>query len=321
MLKPLLTVLRYGSVYTHGRSDPDCRRLIRAMIFDRFETAKSILGGALSPNDRSWLISTACEECGSPPDTIGWGTKHPNDALAQTITGVLAVDWAWKARSGAPSSMVKNEQWVGFHDRLRIAEGYLKKAIALNPSDPEPYVSLMHISVGRSDGLDRTTGYFERAVAICPDHVGAHNAMLMQSTNKWGGSDQDMRSFVSRTVARAPAGHPLHWLVCKLLREEYIAKLFQDDHARVETVLNDQRFRTAVARAQDACTRQPNHTLGKREVLIRSEFAAYCYWTGLPDRAREELAILGKRVEGKSFELAGVYPPKYIAQVRRQVGV
>lgn len=312
-------LLRYGTGYDHFLNEPDVNRVCDAIKSNSLPPIEVGLR-TMSPDDRSTTLAAAVERL---PWTESYRLHqlHPDCSVAHTLLGLWAIKQAWELRTGGTASMVTADGWKGFAKYLGIAREALERAVELDPSDPEPLVGLMIVGIGGSDGYSEVESLFNRAVELCPNHFAAHSRMLMQSTAKWGGSDDKMRRFVGKVTAAAPLGSRLHSLACDLVLEEYFAD--EDDSIAYETFLKRPHFRTAITRAYTACLRAPSHTLGKSEIPIRSKFAWYLYATGSHDQARDELRKLGKRFHTEFFMKLPVreYGPAIVKNMRRELRV
>jgi hypothetical protein len=148
--------------------------------------------------------------------------QDPDDRLVATVGGARAVAWAWEARTKARATLVSQEQFRIFHDRLRLAEEHLYRAVELDPDSAAPWFSLLVSCRGLQHGEDIARRRFEAGVRRAPYHSGLHRQMLQQLCRKWGGSDEKALAFARESVLKAPPGGALGGLVAEAHAEAWL---------------------------------------------------------------------------------------------------
>ena len=146
----------------------------------------------------------------------------PQDPLALTVAGARHTAWAWEARTGYRASQVSEEQFRVFHDRLKVAEEHLYRAVELDPENAAPWYTLCVAGRGLEHGADITSRRFDAGVRRAPGHVGLHLQMLQQLCAKWGGSHDEMHAFAREAFASAAPGSGLGELIAQAHLEHWL---------------------------------------------------------------------------------------------------
>jgi hypothetical protein len=206
---------------TYG--DLELGTLRRATQVHDWPTMRAILGEARQRADYERLtFLIAGLEDGDSQFVLNLAFQHPDDALARTVAGARHVTWAWEARTSARAAQVSPEQFRLFHDRLRLAEEHLYRAVELDPESAAPWHSLLIASRGLQHGEDIARRRFEAGIRNAPHHSGLHRNMLQQLCRKWGGTNEQALAFAREAMLAAPEGCTLGALVAEAHAEVWL---------------------------------------------------------------------------------------------------
>ena len=128
------------------------------------------------------------------------------EPLRLALKGRFLLDWAWEARTNAFASMVTEQQFQSFHDRLVEARQTLEAAHKLNPRQPTVARNMLTVALG--EGGDRATMelWFQRALDLDPNDRHACLEKLNWLEPKWHG-DPEGREMLAFGRACAATGN------------------------------------------------------------------------------------------------------------------
>jgi hypothetical protein len=130
-----------------------------------------------------------------------WQSMDQHNPEAAVLRGQIEVVRALRAHAAAPDG--------GRPRALREAEEHCRRAVALTPQDPTPWISLIALArvqgVGRDEFWQRWQGLRER------DEWSrdGHHQTLIYLFAAWQGSQADMYDYAYWLAGEAPAGSPL----------------------------------------------------------------------------------------------------------------
>ncbi len=210
----------------------EVRQLNRLLKMRRWREINNILQNA-DRDDRAFYIGRITDENISvesrPAYFDAWTATEPDNAVAHLVNGFSLVNWGWEARGSGVASTVSSLMFEQFYERLQQAQDVFQRAIALDDTDPEPYVGLISIAMGLSYGEEALWEYFSQLIKRDSRHYRGHSAMLMALTEKWGGTPGAMFKFARETANRAKKGSPLHGLTAYAHVEEWLSYSMDDD--------------------------------------------------------------------------------------------
>jgi len=221
----------------------------------------SLLGNvcAQSPSMSDWL-----------PEAVG---PDPEDALAQAFLGALAIERAWRVRTGKLAQHVSQEQFREFHRILREAEEHLYRSAELDRKSAAPWYSLLISGRGLEVGLDVQQRRFEALTERSPGHLGAHRQMLQQLCAKWSGSHEQMHAFATEAM-RGPYGEDLGVLI-PVAYNEHVTRLDKDSPER--GFIKSAESRAELQEAADRTIFRPGFAPARNPYLAANTFGwAFC---------------------------------------------
>ncbi|MFT2016795.1 hypothetical protein ACMA1D_13250 [Streptomyces sp. 796.1] len=130
-------------------------------------------------------------------------------AQALLISGARHIIWGWEARTAQLAAQVSREQWEVFFERLAIAEEHLLEAVELRVEWVTPWVELLTLGRGASQGTEVNEARLAGALNRDPFDVHTHLEWLYHLLPRWGGTPGEGLAFARQAVARAPQGHPV----------------------------------------------------------------------------------------------------------------
>ncbi|MFC7480372.1 hypothetical protein ACFQX7_10445 [Luedemannella flava] len=115
---------------------------------------------------------------------------------------------AGSARGSASARNTSPEQFAEFHRLSALAADASKRAIALNPDDPYPWVTRMSTNFAGGEHADFHRA-MDEAVRRDPVNFEAHLSAVSFLCAKWYGSHEQMFAAARGPAAAAPAGSPV----------------------------------------------------------------------------------------------------------------
>jgi hypothetical protein len=134
----------------------------------------------------------------------GWLAAEPDSPHAAVVRASSLLDQAGRARGGAYASQTSREQLEAFTRINGEADDAARRAVALAPEDPTPWVCRMSAALGQPIFHEQFTGLWNQAFSRAPMHRRAHSYAHQYWLAKWYGSEELSAKFVADAVARAP---------------------------------------------------------------------------------------------------------------------
>jgi hypothetical protein len=228
-----------------AQGDPDARLLISAAQRGDAPTIAQFLTDVDHPDDRAFYCDVVAESAGDGAWLDQWIAAEPRSATPLTIKGMHAVKWAWEARGGGRANRVSPGAFRIFFDRLHIAQEFSDRSIDLDHDDPTPWVTQVILGRALDLGVDETTRRFDQVRRRHLWHVNGHDQMLQQLCRKWGGSHDQMHGFAEATLATAPAGSPLGYLVAAAHLERWLDMPAGEDTRYIQSAATGGRLSLA----------------------------------------------------------------------------
>ncbi|MGX2998207.1 hypothetical protein JNUCC64_28740 [Streptomyces sp. JNUCC 64] len=244
---------------------------------------------------------------------------EPEAALPRVVAGIRYISWGWEARTGARARDVSRERFELFHTRLREAERWLYEAAEREPGWTSPWYGLLLTGRGLQVGQTLARRRFEAAVRRDPHHLAAHQQLLQQVCDKWGGSHEAAHSFARKAAAGAPGGSPLGQLVAIAHIEQWLS-LEGEDEEQLEYMLGAEVEET-LREAADHSYRHPDFVPGGVGDEVLNAFAMAFALAGEREAARECFrATEGRVTEFPWYYLDGSNPVRAYRRQRSAVG-
>ena len=125
-----------------------------------------------------------------------WVSAYPKSYGARLARGMYLISDAWRKRGSNYSRETTDKQFQGFVAQLKKAASDLQASIGLYSRPVESYRYLKQISMG----LGRTgRGFLDEALKLDGEAFNPRFAYLYSITPKWGGSVQQMESFIEES--------------------------------------------------------------------------------------------------------------------------
>ncbi|GAA2604144.1 hypothetical protein GCM10010399_38860 [Dactylosporangium fulvum] len=240
--------------------------------------------------------------------------RQPYGPERWLLLGASLAAAAWTARGTADGEHTSHRQLRDQEVLVGEARRALRRAAALNLSDPVPWSELAGVVLGAPLYTSEPTDVFKRAMILAPDLYRAHTRYLAGLTNKWYGSQERVLAFARTRVAERPDGHPFLALIALAHIEGYVDGLlrgtvitrfwrawryFADAAIRLEVdAASDRLLAGAAAFADHPWT-----------ITAHQTFAALYHQANVPGRARPHLRLSGTR--------PAVWPWRYFGDPER----
>lgn len=107
------------------------------------------------------------------------------------LEGERQVALAWQARGGGYAGTVTSGGWEGFREGLAKARAAFTEAWELRPDRAQPAARMIYVAMGESREQDMRL-WFDRALALRIDHLGAWRSLRFALYPRWHGSHEAM---------------------------------------------------------------------------------------------------------------------------------
>lgn len=259
-----------------------------------FQEAETILLQANVEN-RNTIFNSFSELKNSKSLTEDWIEECPNSAFAHCIYGVILIKEGWKVRGGGYADSTSSAQFERFYEFLQQAEEEFIVVKKLNKELVEPYRWLMVIELGRSGGREIINHYFSIANSLQPNFFSVYYTYFVETTQKWGGSHEEMFEFAESSSKQMPPGSMIHRLIalafCELALNEG-----PDYFPKIRNKINCEKITTAFYAWLDATPENVGSKLKLKSENITisglNEFAVACYLCGANFEAKLLLETL-----------------------------
>ena len=234
------------------------------------------------------------------PLTAKWAQACADSALANVALGAAIILSGWEIRGSAYAEDVDEAAWAPFLERMEDADEPLLRAAALDERSADPFAWLIHAAIGRSDPRAALDGLFGRACERDPLHWPTHRKYFNVTTDKWGGSHEEMFAFADGCSRKAPRGSLLHTLVASAFNDYALAVRGGPEAANVRSEANAAKVAQALYAMLDATPETMAQRLSHKETVSRyalNQFAVACYLTGAVREAKAVIGALGGEIE------------------------
>lgn len=230
-----------------------------------------------------------------------WAQACPGSATAHLALGATLILTGWEIRGNAYAEHVDQAAWAPFIESMADADEPLRRAASLDPASADPYGWLIHAAIGRGEPAGVLRELFEAALEREPLHWPAHRKYFNVTTDKWGGSHDEMFAFADDCSRKAPAGHILHALVAMAFNDYALATRDGQDAASVQSEDNAARVSAALHAWLDAAPGEAGARLSQLSAsasrFALNQFAVACYVTGAHAEAKAVLGALKGEIE------------------------
>lgn len=160
------------------------------------------------------------------PHLDQWVTQSPSSSMAYTFRGAFHYGAAMQARGEGWASSVTERGRALMREHLVLTQRDLEAAYSLDATNPLP--SSLMTSTARLTGADSQIMelHFRRALQYDPTFYTPYSAKLNYLMPKWGGSEAAMFAFARESLAQAPRGSALPFLLSEAHSEkgQHLAK-------------------------------------------------------------------------------------------------
>ena len=184
--------------------DPQAKRLHQALSGRDWTTARDILSGPMSNDDRAFYMETAANVPGVQDWIEGAVHDEPGSVLPLLVQGAHAVFWAWEARGTGTGDTVGEQQAKVWFRRLKLAEDCLDEVVDRDPKCLEAWYFLIVLARARQLSTQERWHRYHKLIELDPIHHYGHDQMLQNLCAKWSGSAEEMFGFARRRAAAAP---------------------------------------------------------------------------------------------------------------------
>ncbi|WP_330459506.1 hypothetical protein OIB37_23135 [Streptomyces sp. NBC_00820] len=239
---------------------------------------------------------------------LEWEAARPEDPDAAVVRARSTVHLAWDIRGGKRAEYTTQEQFEGFHRTLRSAREEVRRAAALNPDDPTPYVAEIWVALGLGYPNAEMDKLWAEITTRAPHHYEAHFSALQYWCAKWRGSERLAFEFAERAAAEAPRGSLLTAL-------PLIAHFEHDESEDTEADNTPAMLARVEAALADAAAADPAHP---RLPELRHLLAFYLHLQNRPEAALEQFKLVDGHVNALPWRYRGNVAA-YYCQVRNTV--
>ena len=247
----------------------------------------------LAPSLPAEAVQTAC-------------SAEPDAADLALIRGAHLFDLVAKSRGTAMAEKTAREQFEKAAAYIKEAMPTLKRALALAPEDPVPYVFAIRMLQMFGETAPSVLNAYQAAIRLAPDFVPAHFATVQARSHKWGGSHDESLRIARAAFANAKPGSDLAvcLFIARILEWQFFV-LFEKDPKRAKACLEDRTVNKDLSAAFDRWTQAPYQP--RRSSVPYLQHAAYWFYkTG----DRERLARVFQLSGGAFFERAWSFASK-----------
>lgn len=278
---------------------PSAGRLLRHVADGAWQEAEKLLLSA-AHDSRDRLIDAFARQDDAVALAQQWVRASSGSSVAHTVLGASMIANAWKIRGDGRANDVDDNAWQPFEQGLDNAAAPLLEAARLDPAAVDPLGWLIVAEVGKDDGdRDLIEKYFAQAAARVPRHWPTYYKYFMVTTEKWGGSHQEMFRFAEQSAQRAPRGSMLHCLMAVAYCEFALA-LEDDVYTQVRSASHAARISASLYAWLDASPAtledKLNDLSGAFAALGLNHFAMACYLCGATREAKALVAALNREI-------------------------
>lgn len=134
-----------------------------------------------------------------------WREAAPNSKLRPAAEARMWFSMAWEARGGGFAPDVAPESMKSFREYVDRAAAILRDSGEAGKASPIWYSVAIGVAGARGEGARVLDGIFAESVRRYPNHVGPYFRRLNYLLPQWGGSWDQVDSFIREAVLRTQA--------------------------------------------------------------------------------------------------------------------
>ncbi|THB70613.1 MAG: hypothetical protein D6B25_19840 [Desulfobulbaceae bacterium] len=162
---------------------------------------------------------------------------------AFVVRGLYRIYEGWRVRGSQAASLVPEENFRTFRDKLLLAKHNYTTAYRLNQKDPNIAAGMLMIVVGTAAGEEEREKWFERGKKADETFYGVYSAKLTDLLPKWGGDWQEALNFAQNLYDNPPRDSMTYLLMLLIIDEFFddmdkISTLFSSNE-EIETFIDD----------------------------------------------------------------------------------
>lgn len=273
---------------------PSMSRLLKHLTDGVFQEAGKLLLSVSDENGER-LIHAFSQRDDAIALAQHWTRTCSGSSIAHTVLGASMIGRAWKIRGTAYANAVDADAWQPFQNGVESAAAPLLEAARLDSGAADPFAWLILAEVRKGGQRDLVDNYFAQATARVPLHWPTYYRYFMATTEKWGGSHEEMFRFAQNSAEAAPRGSMIYCLTAMAYCEHALA-LEEDAFNQLRSPAHAARISAALYAWLDATPA----TLADRLNQLRSglrvvglnHFAVACYLCGAHKEAKALVGAL-----------------------------
>jgi len=161
----------------------------------------------LASEQRLSVLSSLSMSAGSDDSWLtAWLDADPRATAAMAVRITMMVNLAWDIRTSKRQQEVSREQWEGFFRVLRQIPPVFERALAADPADPAPLVSMLTAARGLQWSNDEYRELWARLWELAPHSTTAITRGFAYWQQRWFGSKELAAAFVEDSLAGAALG-------------------------------------------------------------------------------------------------------------------
>ena len=281
-----------------SRGDAQAAQLIQAATAGEWRSVEAALTATTDPLRREFLIDGLASDTQDLRWVDQWVRDRAELQTARVVWGACAVQYAFHIRSGDVPENVSAQQWQGFHEWLTHADEQLRHAVAMDPTDAAPWVSMLWSAVGLEVPFDEAERRWDGARRLHPHTELGALAYTTYISPRWHGSEEMLWRFVKGLVSNEPEGSP-RWTMVPTAHFEQWAADRMSGNARVHESRYFQQ-----PHVQSEINEAYSHYLGSAErkasplePQYRGTFAVAFYLMGAREALRREMEVIGPGIQ------------------------
>jgi len=168
------------------------------------------------------------------PKYDAWVSKYPRSYAARVARGIYYKKIGYEERGGEYMSETSGIQIAKMDQAMQKAISDLGASVNM---DPKPFLSYFHmIDIARSyGGIAYTRKMYDQAISLAPTFVDVRRKYMMALEDKWGGSLDQMKEFLSECKRESLPQSQLNALE-SMVYEDAASELEQGgDHSGAES--------------------------------------------------------------------------------------
>lgn len=248
-----------------------------------------------------------------------WGLRDGRSAVAQLLCGANFSWRAWEARGGRLANEVSSGEVNVFHTFLIEAQKHIHNAIALRPKDAEPYYRMIRIRLGLNGSDPQAHKLLQKVREFHPHHLYAHMATLTHTSEKWGGSHDDMFHFARNMTADEPEGSPLWALIPMAFIERSVYFTIENDYEGANDFLCSDAVRNELYKAYQLSAGSEKLAQTPLTPAVYNWFACNLVYSRLKV-AKEALERVGRHITERPWVYISVPAYGHVNRLREDYG-